>query len=117
MVWYVGPEIAPRIDDLQTSHTLSQGNINGSGVCCNELDIWEANSRATHIAPHPCNVPGLYACDASGEDCGENGVCDKSGVSRLHKCFLAPRCLPLSAKTWSPHGISQIADSSYGSVR
>ncbi|KAK7737656.1 hypothetical protein SLS63_002785 [Diaporthe eres] len=57
------------------------GNINGSGVCCNELDIWEANARATHIAPHPCNVPGLYACDANGEDCGDNGVCDKSGCS------------------------------------
>ncbi|KKY30234.1 putative endoglucanase 1 [Diaporthe ampelina] len=57
------------------------GNINGSGVCCNELDIWEANARATHIAPHPCNVPGLYACDVNGEDCGADGVCDKSGCS------------------------------------
>lgn len=117
MAWYVGPKTQPRIDGFQTSNTPVQGNINGSGVCCNELDIWEANARATHIAPHPCNVPGLYACDADGEDCGDNGVCDKSGVSRLHECFLAPRCLPLSAKTLLLDGISQIADPVYGSVR
>ncbi|KAM0433391.1 hypothetical protein ACHAPT_004269 [Fusarium lateritium] len=53
------------------------GNIAGRGSCCNELDIWEANSRATHIAPHPCNKPGLYEC--TGAECGSEGVCDKSG--------------------------------------
>ncbi|KAH6887636.1 concanavalin A-like lectin/glucanase domain-containing protein [Thelonectria olida] len=53
------------------------GNIDGRGSCCNELDIWEANSRATHIAPHTCNQTGLYQC--VGAECGETGVCDKSG--------------------------------------
>lgn len=57
----------------------SQANINGSGVCCSELDIWEANSRATQFAPHPCNEIGLYMCDPNSGECGSNGVCDKSG--------------------------------------
>ncbi|KAM0557036.1 hypothetical protein ACHAPJ_005716 [Fusarium lateritium] len=55
------------------------GNIDGHGSCCNELDIWEANSRATHIAPHPCTEPGLYEC--TGDECGSSGVCDKSGCA------------------------------------
>lgn len=53
-----------------------QGNIDGKGSCCPELDIWEANGRATQIAPHPCSKEGPYAC--SGDECGKNGVCDKS---------------------------------------
>ncbi|KAH7125978.1 concanavalin A-like lectin/glucanase domain-containing protein [Dactylonectria macrodidyma] len=53
------------------------GNIAGRGSCCNELDIWEANSRATHIAPHVCNQTGVYEC--VGAECGSDGVCDKPG--------------------------------------
>ncbi|KAL2106259.1 hypothetical protein VUR80DRAFT_6992 [Thermomyces stellatus] len=55
------------------------GNIDGKGVCCNELDIWEANARATHLAPHPCNQTGLYTC--TGPECEQDGVCDKDGCS------------------------------------
>ncbi|KAI1039532.1 hypothetical protein LB505_002619 [Fusarium chuoi] len=58
------------------------GNIKGQGVCCNELDIWEANSRSTHIAPHPCNKPGLYGC--TGDECGSSGICDKAGCGWNH---------------------------------
>jgi len=54
-----------------------EGNIEGYGACCNEMDIWEANSRAAHIAPHPCNVTSAYLCD--GEECAFDGVCDKNG--------------------------------------
>jgi cellulase len=43
------------------------------------MDIWEANSRAVHIAPHPCNVEGLYECD--GEECEYDGICDKDGCA------------------------------------
>ncbi|KAH7116493.1 concanavalin A-like lectin/glucanase domain-containing protein [Dactylonectria estremocensis] len=53
------------------------GNIGGLGSCCNELDIWEANSRATRIAPHTCNQTGLYQC--IGAECGGTGVCNKPG--------------------------------------
>ncbi|KAM0212672.1 hypothetical protein ACHAQI_004628 [Fusarium lateritium] len=58
------------------------GNIKGEGVCCNEMDIWEANSRSTHIAPHPCTKPGLVGC--TGEDCTKSGICDKSGCGWNH---------------------------------
>ncbi|KAK2794472.1 hypothetical protein FQN52_008050 [Onygenales sp. PD_12] len=53
------------------------GNIAGKGACCNEMDIWEANREATHLAPHPCNVTGVYSCE--GDECGDAGICDKNG--------------------------------------
>lgn len=56
-----------------------QPNIEGYGSCCNEMDIWEANSRATHIAPHPCSVEGLFECE--GAECEYDGICDKDGCA------------------------------------
>jgi cellulose 1,4-beta-cellobiosidase len=52
------------------------------GSCCNEMDIWEANSAATAFTPHPCNITGTYAC--TGGLCGagtyhDEGVCDEEG--------------------------------------
>lgn len=54
------------------------------GACCAEMDIWEANSRATAYTPHPCSITGTYICE--GTECGDNakderydGVCDKDG--------------------------------------
>lgn len=58
-----------------------QANLESYGACCNEMDIWEANSRATAFTPHPCNVTALYKC--SGALCGRTdkyqSVCDKDG--------------------------------------
>jgi len=51
--------------------------MEGKGSCCNEMDIWEANSRASHVAPHTCSVPGFFEC--VGEECAREGVCDKPG--------------------------------------
>ncbi|KAI0113917.1 putative endoglucanase [Nemania sp. FL0031] len=42
-------------------------NTNGSGYCCNEMDILEANSQAHSFTPHPCSTTD---CDKSG--CGLN---------------------------------------------
>jgi cellulase len=66
-------------------------NVAENGACCNEMDIWEANSRATGLTPHPCNYnggtgsteEGVYEC-IDDEECngptGENdSVCDKWG--------------------------------------
>ncbi|KAJ5740758.1 hypothetical protein N7493_000630 [Penicillium malachiteum] len=52
-------------------------NIAGKGSCCNEMDLWEANARATALTPHACNITGLYEC--TGNLCGNSGVCDESG--------------------------------------
>ena len=58
---------------------IVQGNIKGRGACCNEMDIWEANSRATAFTPHTCNHTGVYQC--TGAECAFNGVCDKNGCA------------------------------------
>ncbi|KAF9445683.1 carbohydrate-binding module family 1 protein [Macrolepiota fuliginosa MF-IS2] len=51
------------------------------GACCNELDVWEANSISTAYTPHPCSSTGLYRC--SGTECGTSDryatVCDPDG--------------------------------------
>ncbi|KAH7305553.1 cellulase [Stachybotrys elegans] len=52
-------------------------NLEGYGSCCGELDIWEANSRSTLLAPHPCNITHLYKCE--GVECEWEGVCDEWG--------------------------------------
>lgn len=45
------------------------------GSCCNEMDIWEANSRSSSYTAHPCNLStGLYRCKDS--DCDK---CDRAG--------------------------------------
>lgn len=67
---------------IHTRLTLTlqlQGNVDGYGACCNEVDIWEANSRSNHIAPHPCSIEGPYNCE--GAECEADGVCDKNGCS------------------------------------
>ena len=43
------------------------------------MDVWEANARATSIAPHTCNQTGLYQC--TGDECKFDGVCDQWGCS------------------------------------
>lgn len=52
------------------------------GTCCNEMDVWEANSISAAFTPHPCTVAGQTAC--TGNDCGPTadrtaGVCDPNG--------------------------------------
>jgi cellulose 1,4-beta-cellobiosidase len=52
------------------------------GACCNEMDIWEANSMATAYTPHVCSQNGLYKCNGTSCGDGDNrygGVCDKDG--------------------------------------
>ncbi|KAL3470793.1 concanavalin A-like lectin/glucanase domain-containing protein [Aspergillus californicus] len=62
-----------------------EGNTAGHGSCCNEMDIWEGNSRATGFTPHACTYSGsgLHEC-VSDEECNgptgaNDGVCDKWG--------------------------------------
>ena len=52
-------------------------NIKPFGACCNEMDLWEANARATALTPHSCTKAGLYEC--TGSQCDVDGICDKSG--------------------------------------
>ncbi|KAG6916417.1 hypothetical protein DXG01_006945, partial [Tephrocybe rancida] len=51
------------------------------GACCNEMDIWEANSISSAYTPHPCDATGLSRC--TGDACGASDrygtVCDPDG--------------------------------------
>ncbi|KAF8652142.1 hypothetical protein AX16_004528 [Volvariella volvacea WC 439] len=51
------------------------------GSCCNEMDIWEANSISAVYTLHPCTVQGPSRC--SGTACGINDrygtTCDPDG--------------------------------------
>ncbi|KAI0553602.1 carbohydrate-binding module family 1 protein [Xylaria curta] len=54
-------------------------NTNGSGYCCNEMDILEANSRANAFTPHPC----------SSSDCDKGG-CGFNPYARGHTNYYGP---------------------------
>ncbi|CAE8621961.1 unnamed protein product [Polarella glacialis] len=63
-------------------NSTSNPPVGHYGACCAEMDVWEANSRATAYTPHPCNITGLERCE--GVACGDkneryDGVCDKDG--------------------------------------
>jgi cellulose 1,4-beta-cellobiosidase len=53
------------------------------GVCCPEMDIWEANSVAQAFTSHTCK--SLTSAVCTGDQCGDNsanrynGFCDKDG--------------------------------------
>ncbi|KAL7274158.1 Exoglucanase 1 [Rhizina undulata] len=66
--------------------TASENDSNAGtgqyGSCCNEMDIWEANSISAAYTPHVCSITGQYRCN--GTECGDGdnrygGVCDKDG--------------------------------------
>ncbi|KAF8694341.1 glycoside hydrolase family 7, partial [Rhizoctonia solani] len=47
------------------------------GSCCNEMDIWEANSIANAYTPHPCTPTGQARCDSTTSQCAD--YCDQPG--------------------------------------
>ncbi|KAG9008540.1 hypothetical protein FRB90_008814 [Tulasnella sp. 427] len=61
--------------------TSANSGVGKFGSCCNEMDIWEANSISTAFTPHPCKSVGPFKC--TGDDCGrpyqDPGVCDPVG--------------------------------------
>jgi len=65
-------------------HTTVAGATNyaNSNICCNEMDLWEANGHAYATTPHPCadaaggDIVGPTTC--TGDAC-TNGVCDSAG--------------------------------------
>jgi len=74
----------PNIIDWKPSEVDGNAGTGHYGSCCNELDIWEANSISTAYTIHPCFTKGPERCE--GLDCGDNasgnrydGVCDKDG--------------------------------------
>nr|AGM37865.1 family 7 cellobiohydrolase [Chelura terebrans] len=70
-------------DDWVPSEDDQNAGTGKYGICCFEMDIWEANSMAQSFTTHSCSVSGYYPCE--GTECGDNGsdrysgVCDKDG--------------------------------------
>nr|GAT55931.1 1,4-beta-D-glucan-cellobiohydrolyase [Mycena chlorophos] len=75
-------------------------NVNGSlGSCCNEMDIWEANSLDTQLTPHPCNLTtGDFVCEGASCD----NLCDPSG------CEFNP--FRVSSQSFYGRGSSNVVD-------
>ncbi|KAF7972770.1 hypothetical protein HWV62_42255 [Athelia sp. TMB] len=70
-----------RANLLDFNATSANSGTGSLGSCCNEMDIWEANSISAAFTPHPCSVIGQTEC--TGDDCGitnrYSGVCDPDG--------------------------------------
>jgi cellulose 1,4-beta-cellobiosidase len=61
--------------DRDIKYIEGNANMNGAmGACSNEIDIWEANSRATSMALHPCSIKGVTG------KVNSTGVCDQAGA-------------------------------------
>ncbi|KAG6901892.1 hypothetical protein C0995_006845 [Termitomyces sp. Mi166 len=69
---------------VPSSNDVNAGTGN-YGACCNEMDVWEANSVSAAYTPHPCTQTGLVRC--SGDACGGTdtpdnrygSICDPDG--------------------------------------
>jgi len=60
----------------------ANATVGRHGLCCAEMDIWEANREAAAYTPHPCSITGPVKCE--GTACGDgnerfDGHCDKDG--------------------------------------
>ncbi|KAF8963741.1 cellobiohydrolaseI [Flammula alnicola] len=54
-----------------------QANMANNGICCNEMDIWEANRISNAFTTHGCLQNGPYTCPGTG--C--TGQCDGNGCA------------------------------------
>ncbi|KAG8773931.1 hypothetical protein FRC12_002230 [Ceratobasidium sp. 428] len=61
------------------------------GTCCDEMDVWEANSDATAYTPHPCSSTGQFRCDSTTcpTTCDQAG-CDFNSYRMGDKSFYGP---------------------------
>jgi len=72
-----------------------------SGLCCSEVDIWEANMWSASLASHPCDGDGPVFCERGGggadDTCGSagsgpcaQGGCDFNAFRLGNKSFYGP---------------------------
>ncbi|KAF8237572.1 cellulase [Tricholoma matsutake] len=64
------------VANLIPSSNGSNSVTGATGMCCNELDLWEANSVSAAYTPHPCQLSQQTSC--SGAACG--GANNKYGT-------------------------------------
>ena len=62
----------------------------GKGICCAELDLWEANKFATQQALHPVDKTGQIVCEGNKE-CGSQKEGERDiGPTDRNGCFINP---------------------------
>lgn len=69
------------VEGWTASASDSNAGNGNAGTCCNEMDVWEANSISSAYTPHPCSVQGQTMC--TGTQCGTTNrygsLCDPDG--------------------------------------
>ncbi|KAG8924233.1 Exoglucanase 1 [Tulasnella sp. 419] len=60
------------------------------GTCCQEMDIWEANSISNAYTPHPCDTTGLYRCEGATCDVCDQPGCDFNPYRMGDRTFYGP---------------------------
>lgn len=95
---HAGAKFGTGYCDAQCPHEKFETNASW-GICCVEMDIWEANKYATAYTPHPCSTVGPVRCEGD-IDCGygENGerwkgLCDKDGCDTRPMGWRRPEVL------------------------
>jgi cellulose 1,4-beta-cellobiosidase len=54
---------------ISTSDPYHNSGYGNTGICCAEMDLWEANSQATAFTPHPDAKDGQTTCEGDA-GCG-----------------------------------------------
>jgi len=81
----IKPEWVPNQKD--PNHNIGEG---GRGICCAELDLWEANKFSTQQALHPMDKTGQIVCEGT-EECGSQKEGEREiGPTDRNGCFLNP---------------------------
>ncbi|KAF2423605.1 1,4-beta-D-glucan cellobiohydrolase-like protein [Tothia fuscella] len=72
------------VEGWTPSKNDKNAGVGGSGACCAEMDVWEANSVSTALTPHACKNTEFTKC--KGDSCGGTysetryaGTCDPDG--------------------------------------
>merc|ERR1712232_240399 len=75
----IKPEWVPNQKD--PNHNIGEG---GRGICCSELDLWEANKFATQQALHTADETGQIVCEGL-----EVALRQKDSVTRAQQIAMA----------------------------
>jgi len=73
----------PNILDWTPSKTDKNAGFGKYGTCCPEMDIWEANSRATAYTAHSCDESGQMRCGDDKDPLGAHGCGDTAKGDRF----------------------------------
>ncbi|KAG8928789.1 Exoglucanase 1 [Tulasnella sp. 418] len=60
------------------------------GSCCDEMDVWEANSISSAYTPHPCTSTGPFRCEGTGCDVCDQPGCDFNSYRMGDKTYYGP---------------------------